>query len=349
MHRFTLRDLPLAARLTLAAFLVAVATGYGSALVQVHFQDAHPGQTLPGGDDLVRKFHGETDPAKRVSTLERLVRTPDHEDAPFTGQGSMVRAFTDKSAGWKAELRKKPETEVRAERESERVAILEWVKAGLSRPDYDADRMARPPAVADKPFTADFLNEDGTVKVRSLFADRCVRCHQPDGDDAKGAKFPLATYEQVKAYAKVDTGAMSLPALAQSTHTHLLSFAMLFCLTGVVFALTSYPAWLRVPLAPAVLVAQVAEIACWWLARLDGPPGELCARLVLVLGGLVGVGLIGQVILGLFDLFGAAGKMVLVVLLVVVGLGAGLLKQQVIDPQLKREAPDHAPAAHDAK
>jgi uncharacterized membrane protein len=112
----------------------------------------------------------------------------------------------------------------------------------------------------------------------------------------------------------------------------------------VVFALTSSPAWLRVPLAPAVLVAQVAEIACWWLARVDGPTGVLCARLVLVLGGLVGVGLMAQVILGLFDLFGALGKTVLVVLLVAVGLGAGVLKQQVIDPQLRRETTDHAPA-----
>jgi hypothetical protein len=300
---------------------------------------------LPTSDDLVRKFHGEQDPAKRVSTLERLIRTPDHEDAPFTGQGSMVRAFTDKSAGWKAELRKRPEAEVKAERESERISMLEWVKAGLSRADFDADRQPRPAVLADKPFTADLLNEDGTIKVRSLFVERCGRCHQPDGDDQKAVKFPLVSYEQIKAYAKVDTGAMSLPALAQSTHTHLLSFAMLFCLTGVVFALTSYPAWLRVPLAPAVLVAQVAEIACWWLGRIDGPTGVLCAQLVLVFGSLVGIGLFIQVILGLFDLFGAFGKTVLLLLFIVAGLGAGLLKQQVIDPQLQRESGDSGRAS----
>jgi len=61
---------------------------------------------------------------------------------------------------------------------------------------------------------------------------------------------------------------------------------MLFCLTGVVFDLTINPAWLRVPLAPLVLVAQVAEIACWWLGRIDGPTGVLCAKLVLVMAGL---------------------------------------------------------------
>src|SRR5262249_37232733 len=158
-------------------------------------------------------------------------------------------------------------------------------------------------------------NDDGSVKIRSLFTERCVRCHQPDGDDAKAAKFPLAKYEQIMAHAKVDTGAMSLPALAQSTHTHLLSFAMLFCLTGVVFGLTSYPAWLRVPLAPAVLVAQVCEVACWWLGRIEGPIGVTCARMVLILGGVVGVGLVVQVVLSLFDLFGVVGKTMLVLLL----------------------------------
>jgi hypothetical protein len=343
--RLTLRALPLAARLTLAAFLVAVAFGYASAMVQVHFQDATPGTVLPDGDDLVRKFNGEQDPAKRVSTLVRLIRTPEHEDAPFSGQGSMFRAFTDKSTGWKKEVKDRPEDEVRRERAGERDAIDYWVTHGLSRADYDADRLPRPPGQAGRPITRDFLNDDGTVKIKSLFAERCVRCHQPDGDDAKAAKFPLVKYEQVKAYAKVDTGAMSLPALAQSTHTHLLSFAMLFCLTGVVFGLTSYPAWLRVPLAPAVLVAQVGEVACWWLGRIDGPAGVTCARLVLVLGGVVGVGLMVQIVLSLFDLFGAAGKAVLVLALVGAGLGAGLVKQQVIDPQLRREASERVSPA----
>src|SRR5438046_10723599 len=114
---------------------------------------------------------------------------------------------------------------------------------------------------------------------------------------------------------------MSLPALAQSTHTHLLAFAVLFCLTGLIFALTSYPAWLRVPLAPLVLVAQVGEIACWWLGRIDGPTGVFCAQMVLVMGGFVGMGLMAQIVLGLFDLFGATGRVVLILLLIAAGLG----------------------------
>jgi hypothetical protein len=333
--RWTLRDLPFAARLTLAVFLTAVGFGYGTALVQVHFQDSHNGELLPNGDELVRKFHGE--PGRSVSPLERLIRTPDNPDAPFNGQGSMFRAFTDKSTGWKKAIKDAPEDEVRRERNGERDAMLAWLHSGLSKADYDADKLPRPPGEA--PITKDFLNDDGTAKIKSLFTERCTRCHQTDGDDAKAAKFPMATYEQIKKYSKVDSGEMSLTSLAQSTHTHMLAFAVLFAMTGLVFAFSSYPAWLRVPLAPLVLASQVAEIACWWLGRLEGDVGVTCAKLVLVFAGAVGVGLMVQVVLGLFDLFGAFGRVVVVLLMIAAGAGIVVLKQRVIDAQLERERP----------
>jgi hypothetical protein len=339
--RVTLRAFSLPVRLTLAAFLISVGVGYGSALVQIHFQDAKGGQLMPSRADMIRKFNGEQDPSKRLSPLERLIRTPESEDTPFTGQGSMFRAFTDKSNEWKKTVKARPETEVKREREGERDAILAWFHGGLNREFFDGDRLPRPPGEA--PITQEFLNEDGTVRLKSLFTERCVRCHQPDGDDTKAAKFPLVTFQQIKAQTKVDTGAMSLPALTQSTHTHLLSFAMLFTLTGLVFALSSYPCWLRVFVAPLVVMAQVAEIACWWLGRIEGPVGVTCAELTLVFGGIVGVGLMVQIVLGLFDLFGTAGKVVLVVLMIAAGIGGSILKQRVIDPQLHRESENAKP------
>src|SRR5262245_17963938 len=115
--RLTLRGLPFAARLTLAVFLVAIGLGYASAMVQVHFQHAAPGQMLPTGDDLVLKFHGDPDPAKRVAPLARLIRTPEHAELPFTGQGSMFRAFTDKSNGWRSVIKDRGEADVRKERD----------------------------------------------------------------------------------------------------------------------------------------------------------------------------------------------------------------------------------------
>src|SRR5438477_3707414 len=93
--RMVLRDLPLAARLVLAAFLISVGIGYCAALVQLHFQHASPGSMLPTGDDAVRIFHGQTE--RPVSKIEAVL-TAD-EDKPFTGSGQMRSAFTKRSQG----------------------------------------------------------------------------------------------------------------------------------------------------------------------------------------------------------------------------------------------------------
>jgi hypothetical protein len=348
-NRFTLRDLPLAARLTLAVFLIAVGLGYGSALVQLHFQHATPGNALPSIDDVVRKFHGETDPAKKVSTLERLIDTPSHEDTPFNGSGSMARAFTTKSSDFSREIKKRPRAEVEQERENERQALLAFVKGGLKKAEFDADAMPRPASLADKPITAEFLTADGAIKIKSLFTERCLRCHAPDGDDSQAAKFPLDKFEHMQEYAKTEAnaGAMSLPALTQSTHAHLLTFAVLWAVTGLAIAFSSYPGWIRNWLAPIVLVAQVADVACWWLARLDGSLGVHFAQAIVVTGGIVGLGLALQILLGLFDLFGTTGRVVLIVLMMGAGAGAYFLKERAIEPQLQKERAPATPAKVD--
>src|SRR5581483_10849805 len=96
--RWTLRELPLAARLALAAFLISVGIGYVSALVQLHFQHASGGELLPNDKDAVRVFHGHSG----VSVLERLLLAPETE--PFSGAGSMRAAFTTNSIGWDPDL-----------------------------------------------------------------------------------------------------------------------------------------------------------------------------------------------------------------------------------------------------
>src|SRR4051794_14920895 len=90
-QRITLRDLPLAARLTLSVFLISVGIGYTSALVQLHFAQAKPGELLPDTEDAAHNFHG----MPGVGTLERLIRTP--ENRPFNASGSMRAAFFKKS------------------------------------------------------------------------------------------------------------------------------------------------------------------------------------------------------------------------------------------------------------
>src|SRR4051794_33861872 len=94
-----LRNLPLAARFVVSAFLLSVGLGYLAALVQLHMQHATPGNLLPTADDAERIF-AQKKGERPKSKLETLIEA--EENQPFNGTGQMAVAFTTKSAkpGW---------------------------------------------------------------------------------------------------------------------------------------------------------------------------------------------------------------------------------------------------------
>lgn len=342
--RWTLRELPLSARLTLALFLISVGIGYFSALIQLHFQQAQPGELMPTPQDAIRIFHGDTGAAPKSKLVQLIEADP---SAKFNGSGQMSAAFFERSSDWKKLVKKRPEDELRKEREAERQVMLAWLNSGPEgvTDTYAKDHFALPADLANAPVSKDYLDKDdqgGFVKIKSLFAERCTRCHMKEGgDDANATAYPLETVEQIAKYNKVEKAGpgISLTKLAQTTHVHLLGFAMLYGLTGLIVALSSLPALIRLPLAPLALLAQVVDIGCWWLARIDGPLGEMFALVIPVSGGVVGASLGLQIILGLFSLFGWFGRFVLVLLIAGAGAGGYVAKEQVIDPYLQTEKP----------
>jgi hypothetical protein len=344
--RFVLRDLPLVPRLVIAAFLLSVGIGYFSALVQLHFQTAKPGEPLPGAQEAVDIYHGKAG----MSQLERLLVADEHK--PFNGSGSMRAAFTTYSAGWTNAIsrkakdmglkpkdaadRAKAEQALRAEREGEIRVLLEWIRGGLSKEAY-AKGFPLPAKLASQPLTESYVEEKNGVKQVSIVCileDRCIRCHQ-EGKKTSASQAPLDTYEDVAAYAQTEGAprGMSLTKLAQTTHVHLLGFSMLYGLTGLIFAFTSYPALLRAVLAPLPLIAQVVDISFWWLARTD----PLFAHLIPVSGAVVAAGLGVHIVATLLNLFGKGGKAVVLALLLAGAAGAGYLYVEVIGPYLARE------------
>jgi hypothetical protein len=362
-HRFTLSDLPFAARLTVAAFLISVGVGYFAALVQLHVQQARPGQMLPGDQQLIDNYHGKP----VVGVLERLI-TAD-ENLPLTGSGSMRSAFTFRATDWDdaafddrvfekfakslpadikdeekdkkweeekdkwiAEVRK----EVRAEHEGEAAAMLEWIHGGLDKASYDKDNFKLEKPVPLGKFQV--KGDPSAVKIRSLIRSRCVRCHN-QGREVEDA--PLNEHKHLVSYAKKgagEPGGVPLRKLAQSTHVHLLGFSMLYGLTGVIFACSSWPWIFRFLIAPLPLVAQLIDISFWWLARLQDPWGPEFARGIRYTGMVVAGGLGLQIILSLFSLFGWFGRVVLVVLMAAALVGAYYVNDQYIGPYLAQQA-----------
>ena len=156
------------------------------------------------------------------------------------------------------------------------------------------------------------------VKVKSIIDDRCCKCHDDAGlqgqEEARRlrrlrrrAGGPAGRQDQ-PADEPGEADANHAPAPAQLLHA--------VDADRLIFAFSSYPTWLRCILAPLVLLAQVADVSCWWLARLRPAVGPYFALAIIGTGALVGVGLLLQIVLSLFNMYRLPGKMVLLLLFV---------------------------------
>jgi hypothetical protein len=118
---------------------------------------------------------------------------------------------------------------------------------------------------------------------------------------------------------------------------HLLGFSMLYGLTGLILAFSSYPRLVRIVLCPLPLLAQIVDISFWWLARLPDPNGPMFARCIVYSGAVVAVGLLLHIVLSLFNLFRVKRWLVLVLLFAAASYAGYETKMRVIDPYIAQE------------
>jgi hypothetical protein len=381
--RYTLRDLPLPAKLVVTTFLISVGLGYLWAMAQIHFKHASPGSPMPTTEDLVARFSGvpwplepkpepkeekvEPDNDKQVVLKKPGVKIKsiidnrcarchkkggDKGDAPMTNwdevaklmksvpvaakgkihralTGSreewdgknMVSAFFEESTGWDKLTDEQRKTE-EPKREAERRVLVLWIDSGGKKEEYEANQFVLPPDYDRAHLPSSLLVETDPDVIGAARA--------PARPKPANEKAPIDRWKDAK------EKQIGYESLTQSTHAHLLSFSMLWALTGITFAFTSYSYCLRCLVSPLVLIAQVADIACWWLARLDGP-GPYFAIAIVATGGVVALGLGAQITLSLFNMYGKKGRMVIAAIFLA-GAGLfGLTYAKVIAPQLESE------------
>ncbi len=346
--RITLRQLPMAARLVLSVFLIAVGLGYFSAMVQLHMKHSKKeGEPLPTGADVVEVFAGlkRHDPMAPVpcSRIDTLLSAD--EKALDVGKHNMAPAFYAKSKGWAAlqTTRTRDVGTLMSERAGELKSMLAWVRcdAAAKKEAYEKDNFPRPDeAIA---VTPEFLAADGGVKMKSLVEARCLNCHstgsQSPALDTYADLEPLITApstEIIDGKWVRSTKQTSVEHLTQSTHAHLLTFAILFAMTGLTFAFTTHWAGVRAFLAPIVLLAQVVDISFWWLARVP-EYGVYFAYGILGTGAVVGVGMTMQIVLSLLNMYGIKGKIIVMLVLFATAAGLATVGVKVIQPALDLE------------
>lgn len=346
--RWTLRDLPIAAKLVLSVFLISVGLGYFSALVQLHSKHSKKeGEPMPTPADVVEVFAGlkEYDPnaPTECCRIESLILGD--PNAANISKDNMAPAFFAKSKGWQKLTEKRGVNleQIRRERQGEINAMLAWLHtdAATRQSTYIADDFLLDAAqFKDQPISADFVN--GTsLKIQSLFNARCQNCHK-DQTPSLGTFAELEQFVTPPSTEVIDgkwvrsSRQTSIETLTQSTHAHLLSFSVLFACTGLVFAFTSFPSIIRCVLGPIVLIAQIADISCWWLARVPDY-GPYFAYAILGTGSIVGLGLAAQIVLSLWNMYGTKGKVGVVVTLALGAAVVGIVGLKVIQPALDEE------------
>src|SRR4051812_19996437 len=132
-----LRRLALPTRRALATSLAAATIAYCVMFFVSYLQLTPSTSVFPDLRELDRLLFEIKKPTSRI---ERLLEAT---VGPMSRSGTMRPAFTDQSLGWES-LVQNLTTEERgallAEREGERLALLDWVRRGASREAYQGDR-----------------------------------------------------------------------------------------------------------------------------------------------------------------------------------------------------------------
>jgi hypothetical protein len=243
--------------------------------------------------------------AKAIGAIERLLES---SDGPMNRAGTMRPAFTDQSVGWESltqNITAEEKSELATQRDGERLALLAWIRSGLSRAAFEGDDFRWEDEDADHPITSAYLAVDQplesdrttNVRIRSIVNDRCVTCHGENGRHELARWIPLDTYESIERHSRPETDAVTGAKWLIAALGGLLPLGLV---SGPLFYTTATPAGARRFLAVVPLVALAVAGGCW----LFGNPGSSAIYLLIGTAGIAAIGVLFQIIASVAELLG---------------------------------------------
>ena len=153
--RLTLRQLSRPIRISLAMLLATAASAIWPPRRWPILRSLRPRRCGPISRRSTACFFGARE--KPVSPIERLLEST---EGPMNSGGTMRPAFTTESTGWNDLIENMPTDELAAltaQREGERLALLEWVRSGADRSSYEADDYRPTNSAAARQMTVSYL------------------------------------------------------------------------------------------------------------------------------------------------------------------------------------------------
>jgi len=134
-----------------------------------------------------------------------------------------------------------------------------------------------------------------TKSVAPILNDNCIKCHSAGG---MMKSVPLTDYNNVVKLTETDTG-MSVQSLVRVSHIHLFGIAFLMFFLGRIFILCEMSVLIKRITVAIPFITVLVDILSWYLTKLS----PNFAYLVIIAGALMGVSIMVQVIISLYQMW----------------------------------------------
>ncbi len=297
-----LRQLSAATRRALGLTLATAVVAYVGLLGTTYFQLTPPSSSWPDRRELDQLLFERTKP---VSRIQRLLESSAGE---MNRGGTMRPAFTEQSVDWELITKNMTAdqiTALKAEREGERLALLDWVRSGADHSAYENDDYELRASAQARQITAHYLTGENQltngqrptrVRIRSLINDRCVTCHGEHGRHDTARFIPLDSYQNLQPHLQpemLESGGR--PWLIAS----LVGLFPLAIISAVLFQFSSQPSLPRYLLMALTGLSLGVLTAFWWL----GQPHSAALTGLLAAAAMALLGIAFQLAASLHELF----------------------------------------------